>query len=95
MVMTPDGQDVQRMKSRIYMDGNQWCAVGRGFQNLAISQAGFGDTPEEAVAELANTTHKDLDVNNFEFGGFCSVCSEWAQDGALMDGCRDPGCPCQ
>jgi len=37
----------------IYMDGNQWCAVGPGFINIQKSHCGFGDTPVEAFAALA------------------------------------------
>lgn len=35
-------------KPRIFMDGNQWCCVGRKFKNIQESASGFGDTPEEA-----------------------------------------------
>lgn len=34
----------------IFRDGNAWCAVGPHFQDLQTSEAGFGDTPEEAHA---------------------------------------------
>lgn len=37
----------------IFMDGDQWCAVGPGFDNLQESPAGFGDTALEAFAALA------------------------------------------
>lgn len=40
-------------KSRVYLDGDKWCAVLPDFENLAESPAGFGDTPEEARAQLA------------------------------------------
>ena len=39
--------------SRCYRDGNQWCAVNDDFINLQESHAGFGDTKDEARAELA------------------------------------------
>jgi len=39
--------------SRVYLDGNKWCAVLPDFENLMVSPCGFGDTPEEARAELA------------------------------------------
>jgi len=39
-------------KPRIYKDGNQWCAVGKDFINLQESEAGFGDTPLDAVNAL-------------------------------------------
>jgi hypothetical protein len=37
---------------RIYMDGNAWCATATGFINLQESNAGFGDSPLEALADL-------------------------------------------
>ncbi len=37
------------------MDGNQWCATGPGFKDLAVSNAGFGDTKLEAMADLCST----------------------------------------
>lgn len=33
-------------------DGNQWCATEKDFINLQESPAGFGDTPEDAIASL-------------------------------------------
>ncbi len=36
----------------VIKDGNAWCATGDGFINLQESDAGFGDTPNEAVADL-------------------------------------------
>ena len=39
-------------KSRVFKDGNQWCAVYADFTNLQESPAGFGDTPEEARSNL-------------------------------------------
>ena len=61
----------ERVCCDLFMDGNQWCAVRRNFENLQESPAGFGDTKLEAMAELAkelgykggkvwNTTFKDL-----------------------------------
>lgn len=38
---------------RTFMDGNAWCAVYPDFNNLMESQAGFGDTREQAIAALA------------------------------------------
>ena len=37
---------------RIFLDGDQWCAVTEDFVNLAESLAGFGDTPVEALENL-------------------------------------------
>ena len=38
--------------SRVFMDGNMWCAVYPDFVNLQESPAGFGPTPEDARAKL-------------------------------------------
>ena len=40
-------------KTRVFIDGNQYCAVSRDFTNLQESPAGFGDTPAKARAQLA------------------------------------------
>lgn len=37
----------------LFMDSNKWCATAGNFVNLAESEAGFGDTCLEAMAELA------------------------------------------
>lgn len=37
---------------RVFMDGNQWCAVGPGFTDLQQSLAGFSDTPYRALELL-------------------------------------------
>ena len=34
------------------MDGNQWCATEKDFINLQESDAGFGDTMEDAIEDL-------------------------------------------
>lgn len=39
--------------SRVFKDGNAWCAVYPDFVNLQESPAGFGDSPEVARFELA------------------------------------------
>lgn len=39
-------------KSRVFKDGNQWCAVMPDFIDLQESPAGFGDTPEKARENL-------------------------------------------
>lgn len=38
----------------LQMDGNMWCATPPGFINLQESEAGFGSTKLEAMADLAN-----------------------------------------
>jgi hypothetical protein len=40
-------------KSRVFQDGNAWCAVWPDFENRQESPAGFGDTPQQARAALA------------------------------------------
>lgn len=79
---------------RLYMDGNQWCAVGPHFRNLAQDLAGFGDTQEDAVAVLNSVAHEKKRVEDFEVGGFCHQCKDWVPENETMDGCRDPNCPC-
>ena len=68
------------------MDGNAWCAVDRGFVDLATSPAGFGDDPEKAVLHLGREIHENLNLEDFETGGFCKQCSEWLADA--------DSCPC-
>ena len=38
--------------SRVFMDGNAYCAVLPDFENIQESPCGFGDTSKEARAEL-------------------------------------------
>ena len=47
-------QFVGRSKDELnlFREGNQWCATFGDFVNLEESQAGFGDTALEALAEL-------------------------------------------
>lgn len=40
------------MKFKTYKDGAKWCAVRLTFVNLQESLAGFGDTEDEARADL-------------------------------------------
>ncbi len=79
---------------RLYRDGNKWCAVGLHFRNLAIDLAGFGDTQVEAVSSLNTLSHEKSNVKDFEVGGFCRQCTEWVAEEDIMEGCRDPDCPC-
>jgi hypothetical protein len=39
-------------KTRAFMDGDKWCAVRPDFIDLQASVSGWGDTPEEARADL-------------------------------------------
>lgn len=41
----------------LFLDGNQWCAVGPTFENLAESPAGFGSTHGDALSNL-RTAHR-------------------------------------
>jgi len=43
----------------LYKDGNAWCAVFGNFINLQESPAGFGDTTEEAIANLKEELEKE------------------------------------
>lgn len=40
----------------VKMDGDQWCAFRDDFVDLQESDAGFGDSPEEAVENLRSVT---------------------------------------
>ena len=49
-----DGQEfAKRVNLRLYMDGDMWCATFDDFVDLQESEAGFGKTALEALAELA------------------------------------------
>ena len=76
---------------RLYRDGDQWCAVGPGF---SINYAGFGDTQAKAVANLNVARHEKVKIEDFKVGGFCRRCKEWVAEEDVMEGCRDPDCPC-
>lgn len=39
----------------VFRDGDQWCAVGPHFIDLMKSDAGFGDTVEDAVSALCKS----------------------------------------
>ena len=78
---------------RLYMDGNQWCAVGLGFRDLTVDQAGFGDSQADAVAALSAATGDKFKVEDFVVGGYCRRCQEWWPEGESADGCEDPICP--
>jgi len=40
---------------RVFLDGNMWCAVGKGFENLQESNAEFAPEPDEALRLLRAT----------------------------------------
>jgi hypothetical protein len=49
---------------RVFKDGDSWCAVwAPTFNCLADSDAGFGDTPLEALEDLVKTEAR---------GGWCN-----------------------
>jgi hypothetical protein len=52
---------------RIFKDGDQWCAVGRGFIDLQQSPAGFADTPAEAMNQLMKEFGKEWAAKNGEW----------------------------
>lgn len=39
---------------KLFKDGNSWCATYEDFINLQESEAGFGDTPNDAIEDLVN-----------------------------------------
>lgn len=45
--------------SRVFMDGDSWCAVFPDFINLQESPAGFGTSPEEARMDLKKLTGRE------------------------------------
>ena len=45
---------------RIFMDGDMWCAVNDDFVDIQESVAGFGKTPDIALAELLNKNKTHL-----------------------------------
>lgn len=71
MTVQPTGQgdsffsaipvDVEQ-KPHVFRDGSAWCATNPDFINLQESPAGFGDTPDNAIADLiaAAPAYKDL-----------------------------------
>lgn len=79
---------------RLYMDGDQWCAVGPGFRNLAIDPAGFGGTPAAAVTALNAARDEAAEVDEFEVGGFCRLCKAWVPVDESVVMCCEPDCPC-
>jgi hypothetical protein len=45
-----DGKEIE---FKCYQDGNAWCCVGPDFEDLAVSDAAFGDTRDEAIEAFA------------------------------------------
>jgi len=50
-------------KTRVFRDGDAWCAVEADFVNLQESRAGFGASPEEARSALANDKTREPTKN--------------------------------
>lgn len=51
---------------RVYMDGNMWCATYDDFEDLQVSPAGFGETPELAIEALKKETAMTTEVKTLE-----------------------------
>ena len=45
--------------SRVFLDGNAYCAVFPDFANLQESESGWGDTPEAARIDLRRASGKE------------------------------------
>jgi hypothetical protein len=43
----------------VVRDGNAWCAVGSIFEDLLVSPAGWGSTPEDARAALTRRHQRE------------------------------------
>lgn len=88
---------MSRDTARLYLDGDMWCAIPPGFRELAVSKAGFGKTKEMAVHNynMSVSVYRARRVDEFVVGGYCSQCTEWVPEDDVMEGCRDPHCPCQ
>jgi len=50
----------------ITLDGNAYCAVWNDFDDLKASPAGFGKTPDEAIAALAKSSGRSLESESFD-----------------------------
>ena len=46
------------------IDGNQVCATAHGFRNLALDDAGFGDSLKEAFFDLARKPYNKPKLND-------------------------------
>lgn len=55
-----EGVRYEREAYRVFMDGNQWCAVGPAFIDLQQSPAGFADTPYLALERLTEAEGEDM-----------------------------------
>lgn len=48
------------------IDGNQVCAVEHGFRDLALDEAGFGDSLKDAFLDLARKPGYKPEVRNLK-----------------------------
>ena len=55
----PSGNHYDVEKFHLFMDGNQWCVTDESFTNLQESVAGFGDTPNDAMADYRKNQKKE------------------------------------
>lgn len=53
------------VKTRVFKDGNMYCAVYPDFKNLQESPCGFGKTPEEARKELSKEQQQTGKMDKF------------------------------
>lgn len=44
---------------RVYPDGDKWCATRPGFTNQQECPVGFGDTEQDAIADLIRQEKED------------------------------------
>lgn len=79
-------------KPTLSADGNQWCALLG--ENLQIGVAGFGDTPELAMAafDKAFLSERTPTVVRLCLPPKCPRCDA-SRGLERPDGCRDPACP--
>lgn len=70
----------QPLGYRLYLDGDQWCAVANNFVNLAEFEAGFGSTPLEALASLLERQSHLILFGIWNVGGQCWVRADSGND---------------
>jgi len=62
----------------VQLDGNSWCATGKGFKNLQESPAGFGDSP---VVALENLILEEGEIEIRRRVGLCNISLKKGGDG--------------
>lgn len=78
---------------KVLRDGDSWCAVRDGFINLQESDAGFGETPQEAITQLTKVeTTKEAQrckgIRHWE----CTNCGRKFDRGRVLPQ-NKPDCP--